>query len=88
MIPFIKQPLITLGCVILGILLLPLIVTVLLIAVLYTPADYLRFLSTGGSDYPINELKIAGIDLTSPEVVKNAMKVFDETIDELAELIG
>ena len=52
------------------------------------PSNYLEFLSAGGSDYPINELKIAGIDLTSPEVVKNAMKVFDETIDELAELIG
>ncbi|MBQ4354209.1 MAG: oligoendopeptidase F [Clostridia bacterium] len=48
---------------------------------------YIEFLSAGGSDYPINELKIAGIDLTSPDVVKNAMKVFDETIDELAELI-
>ena len=52
------------------------------------PSKYLEFLATGGSDYPINELKIAGIDLTSPEVVKNAMKVFDETIDELAELLG
>lgn len=52
------------------------------------PSRYLEFLSTGGSDYPINELKIAGVDLTSPEVVRNAMKVFDETVDELAELIG
>ncbi|MBE6710537.1 MAG: oligoendopeptidase F [Ruminococcaceae bacterium] len=51
------------------------------------PSKYLEFLATGGSDYPINELKIAGIDLTSPEVVKNAMKVFDETIDELAALL-
>ncbi|MGN1346144.1 MAG: oligoendopeptidase F [Eubacteriales bacterium] len=51
------------------------------------PSKYLEFLSTGGSDYPINELKIAGIDLTSPEVVKNAMTVFDRTIDELAELL-
>lgn len=51
-------------------------------------SNYLKFLSTGGSDYPINELKIAGIDLTSPDVVKNAMKVFDETIDELAAIIG
>ena len=51
-------------------------------------SSYLRFLSTGGSDYPINELKIAGVDLTSPDVVKNAMKVFDETIDELSALIS
>lgn len=52
------------------------------------PSNYLEFLSSGGSDYPINELKIAGVDLSSPEVVKNAMRVFDETIDELAQLIG
>ncbi len=51
-------------------------------------SDYLKFLSSGGSDYPINELKIAGVDLTSPAVVENAMKVFDETIDELAGIIG
>ncbi len=50
-------------------------------------SDYLRFLSTGGSDYPINELKIAGVDLTTPAVVENAMTVFDETIDELAGLL-
>ena len=50
-------------------------------------SKYLEFLSTGGSDYPLNELKIAGIDLCSPEVVESAMKVFDETIDELDALI-
>lgn len=50
-------------------------------------SDYLKFLSTGGSDYPLNELKIAGIDLCSPEVVNNAMKVFDETIDELDAIL-
>ena len=50
-------------------------------------ADYLRFLSTGGSDYPINELKIAGVDLTSPAVVANAMKEFDKSVDALAELL-
>ncbi len=51
-------------------------------------SDYLRFLSTGGSDYPIEELKIAGIDLTSPETVTNALKVFDETLRELEELLA
>lgn len=50
-------------------------------------SDYIKFLSAGGSDYPLNELKIAGIDLCSPDVVKNAMKVFDETIDELDALL-
>ncbi|MGN1408901.1 MAG: oligoendopeptidase F [Eubacteriales bacterium] len=50
-------------------------------------SDYLEFLSSGGSDYPLNELKIAGIDLCSPDVVANAMKVFDETIDELDAIL-
>ena len=51
-------------------------------------SDYLRFLSTGGSDYPLNELKIAGVDLTRPETVANAMRVFKETLDELREILG
>ncbi len=50
-------------------------------------SGYLRFLTTGGSDYPLEELKLAGIDLTSPTVVADALAVFDKTIDELAELI-
>ena len=51
------------------------------------PSDYLRFLSTGGSDYPLEELKIAGVDLTKPQVVAQALKVFDETLTELTELL-
>ncbi len=51
-------------------------------------SNYLRFLTTGGSDYPIEELKIAGVDLTRPETVKNAMKVFDESLSELEKLLG
>ena len=39
----------------------------------------------GGSDYPVEELRVAGINLDDPETVKSALKVFDETIDELAE---
>ena len=51
-------------------------------------SGYLKFLTTGGSDYPLEELKIAGIDLTSPAVVADALAVFDRTIDELDEIIG
>ena len=51
-------------------------------------SGYLRFLTTGGSDYPLEELKIAGIDLTSPSVVADALAVFDRTIDELADVLG
>lgn len=51
-------------------------------------SGYLKFLTLGGSDYPIEELKVAGIDLTKPDTVLNAMKVFDQTIDELDELLS
>ncbi len=51
-------------------------------------ADYLRFLSTGGSDYPLEELKIAGVDLTKPDAVAAAMREFDATLAELETLIG
>ncbi len=51
------------------------------------PSDYLRFLSTGGSDYPIEELKIAGVDLTDPQTVKNALEVFERSLEEFAALI-
>ncbi len=50
-------------------------------------ADYLRFLSTGGSDYPLEELKLAGIDLTKPDAVAAAMQEFDETLAELEKLL-
>ncbi len=50
-------------------------------------ADYLRFLSTGGSDYPLEELKIAGVDLTRPDTVSDAMKEFDKALSELETLL-
>ncbi len=49
---------------------------------------YLEFLSTGGSDYPLNELKIMDIDLTRPDTVASAMKVFDDTVSQLEELMA
>lgn len=50
-------------------------------------SDYLAFLKTGGSDYPLEELKIAGVDLTKPDTVKNAMKVFADCLDEFEQLL-
>lgn len=49
--------------------------------------DYLRFLSTGGSMYPLDELKIAGVDLTTPEPIERALKVFEETLNEFESLM-
>ena len=50
-------------------------------------SDYLKFLTTGGSMYPIDELKIAGVDLTKPETVESALQVFQENLDELEKLL-
>ena len=51
------------------------------------PSGYLKFLTTGGSDYPLEELKIAGVNLTKPQVVQRALKVFESTLDELEALL-
>ena len=51
------------------------------------PSCYLKFLTPGGSDYPLEELKIAGVDLTKPQVVQRALKVFESTLDELEALL-
>ena len=49
--------------------------------------DYKKFLKTGSSMYPVDELKIAGVDMTSPEPVRDAMKTFEALIDELESLL-
>ena len=49
--------------------------------------EYLRFLTTGGSMYPIDELKIAGVDLTSPQPIRDALSIFDDTLKELETLL-
>jgi oligoendopeptidase F len=48
--------------------------------------DYLKFLKSGGTDYPIEELKIAGVDMSSPVPIENALKLFKELVDELENL--
>jgi len=48
---------------------------------------YLKFLSAGGSDYPINLLKNAGVDMTSPQPVRTVVDIFTETLDETEKLL-
>ncbi len=43
---------------------------------------YLEFLSMGGSKYPLDELKHAGIDLTVPAPVETALKKFEELLSD------
>ena len=50
-------------------------------------SDYLNFLKSGGSKYPLDSLKLAGVDMSKPEPVKAAMKVFEELLDEMAGLM-
>lgn len=55
-----------------------------------TPAveRYMKFLSSGGSDYPIELLKIAGVDMSKPDAVKMGLKVFEELLDQMEELLA
>lgn len=48
---------------------------------------YLQFLKSGESDYPINVLKKAGVDMTTEEPVNNAMALFKSLVEELDRLI-
>lgn len=44
--------------------------------------DYKKFLSSGGSNSPVELLKIAGVDLTDKNVFKVAMESFKKALDE------
>ena len=48
---------------------------------------YIEFLKTGDSDYPVELLKIAGVDMSSREPVVLAMETFKSLIDELEKLL-
>ncbi|MCM3536533.1 oligoendopeptidase F [Priestia endophytica] len=49
---------------------------------------YLEFLKAGSSDYPINVLKKAGVDMTSAKPIEEALKVFEEKLDEMEKLLN
>lgn len=49
--------------------------------------DYIDFLKSGNSNYPIDLLKIAGVDMNSKNSIERAMEVFDIMVDELDSLI-
>ncbi|WP_129690326.1 oligoendopeptidase F [Gottfriedia acidiceleris] len=48
---------------------------------------YLGFLKAGSSDYPIEVLKKAGVDMTSSQPIVEALKVFEEMLNEMEELL-
>ena len=47
---------------------------------------YLGFLKSGGSDYSINILKTAGVDMASPTPIRQALSVFEDLIEEMERL--
>lgn len=47
---------------------------------------YFEFLKAGGSVYPLEALKLAGVDMTQPETVDLALEVFAEVISEFESL--
>ena len=48
--------------------------------------DYFKFLSSGGSDSPVELLKLAGVDLTDKKPFLSAFEVFKNTLDEFIAL--
>lgn len=49
---------------------------------------YIEFLKAGSSDYPIEVLKKAGVDMTSPKPIEEACKVFEEKLNEMESLLS
>ncbi|HMM22993.1 MAG TPA: oligoendopeptidase F [Selenomonadales bacterium] len=49
---------------------------------------YIGFLKSGGSDYSLNILKRAGVDMSSPQPVEITLKKFSSLLDELEKLIN
>lgn len=48
---------------------------------------YRKFLTTGDSDYPVELLKIAGVDMSTTEPIVLAMETFKNLVEELEELL-
>jgi oligoendopeptidase F len=49
---------------------------------------YLKFLSSGGSDYPINLLKTAGVDMTTADPFNLTMKEMNWVMDEIEKVLS
>jgi len=48
---------------------------------------YLAFLKSGSSKYPLELLKWAGVDMTSPDYIRDAMKLFESLLDQTEVLL-
>lgn len=50
--------------------------------------DYKRFLKGGSSMYPLELLRMAGVDMEKKEPVEDALRVFEKYLDEMEGLVG
>lgn len=50
--------------------------------------NYKKFLSAGSSVYPVDALKLAGVDPTSKDTISSALKMFEDFINEFKEIIN
>ena len=48
---------------------------------------YLNFLRSGGSRFPLEALKAAGVDMTTPAPIESTLKLFERRLEELEELL-
>src|SRR5207249_10304789 len=48
---------------------------------------YLDFLRSGGSKFPLETLKTAGVDMTTPAPIESTLRLFERRLDELEELL-
>ena len=49
---------------------------------------YIQFLSTGSSKYPVEILKDAGVDMTTPDPVNRTINLFSQLVDEMEKLLN
>jgi oligoendopeptidase F len=52
-----------------------------------TRDKYLEFLNWGGNDYPVEQMKKVGVDLTTPEPVNATIAVFSNLVNEMEKLL-
>ncbi len=50
--------------------------------------DYINFLKAGGSKFPIDILKDAGVDMRTPKPIEEAIDYFDDLLEKLKEIEG
>ena len=49
---------------------------------------YMGFLKSGGSQYPLDTLRLAGVDMTTPEPIERTFEILAEYVDQLESLLA